>query len=172
MNRQKPPVDDERLDKIRRMLAEEVVGSPGIIRDLLALLDWHRRRADDYETMLADAVRDDGRYELGKEAARAELLPVVRSMLASRRMQAVAASDAFLRRMGFEVAGVLEVFERLLTHPAEPRDVPHEQTLARLRRCEDALQRIARGDGDGEDVSWIESSRMWQRIAREALGEA
>jgi hypothetical protein len=139
-------------------------------RDLLAAYDFERLRADECEAMVANSFDDTKVARLAAEGARAEVLSLVRSMLESRRMHALVALD-LARRMHEEVAGVLEVLEKVLTHPEEPRRLPHEASLARLRRLEGALRRIAGGEGDGDDVSWADSSRMWQQIAREALKE-
>lgn len=122
-----------------------------MLRDLLAAYDHLLARLDEMECWLAvlaqDREADAGQQEIG--VARA--LEVLRQE-----------NDKFYNgRSGVkgEIALALVCTDHAIRRQCGPCELPpHERSLARLRKMEEAMRRIARGGS--EDVSWI---------AREAL---
>lgn len=128
----------------------------GAVEELLAALGWERGQR------LAEAsVCQD--YLSEPPSAAGERLGVARALAFARerteQWHQEGIAGRALRSLLFDVekaCGPAEIPPHLVTH-------------ARMLRLEAVLERIAGGVGDADDVSWMDSSLMWQRIAREAL---
>lgn len=140
-------------------------------RDLLAVLDWERRQRLAEASVCQDYLSEPP-ATAGERLGVAKALAVLWRLLKEADAQVKDAPNNSEQRMWGDRWNALSSAVGQVESECGPALLPpHERTHARLLRLEAALERIARGDGDGDDVTWQQSSLMWQRVAREALGE-
>lgn len=157
------PMDEQRLEEIAHHLRGGVRGFEG---ELFALATWLAARLEESELWCARFANDSEAYRNGREAgvreASAEIARVREEFHADwRKAPKVAGGESFHDRVD-----VCDMVARAVLAFGATEPPPHEQTLARCRRYEEALRRLATHnveDGEGpEDV-------LMRGIARETL---
>lgn len=153
------PMDEQKLEEIAHHLRGGVRGFGG---ELLALATWLAARLEECELWCGRFARDEG-YQNGREAGVREALTEIARVREEyhanwRRAPKMAGSELFHDRVEVcdRVTGVV-----LALGATEPP--PHEQTIARCRRYEEALRKIA------ETVPPFANLDTERTIARKAL---
>ena len=118
--------------------------------DLLGLYEHERDLRKWCETLLSDSCKDDNRYEMGVQAGVAKASAALNNAIKVQRVAKAADSGlGAAEQHGYldGLVGAAIVIQMCHTDAQAP---PHEQSLARLRKCEEALYAISTLDGSGD----------------------
>lgn len=149
------PMDDARLQELRD---RQDYSTLAVQRDLIKLVDWLVARLEESELWCARFANDSEAYAAGVEAGRARVRAIVKVNTLTYQRGMSEYTEGVIRGRN-DVISEIEAMK-------SPDLPPHERTVARCRRYEEALRRLA--THNVEDGEWPEDVLM-RGIAREAL---